>query len=228
MTRSLVRLALALALVAPAALPAQQIKLGTGLAANGTALADGATDPFWSISTDGGNTFTSAKVLGNAFNTPCGCGILANALSGKWINQTGAIGSGYPIGRTVYTRRTFDLTGYDLSTVSIGGSFSVMDSNLGLYLNGHLIPGSTLIYPSYAPWMFLTNFAVQGNSGWFTQGINTLEFQVTSVNGVYDGVMLQNGQLDGTMVSTTPEPASVVLIASGLLGVFAVGRRRRA
>ncbi len=213
----------------PAMVGAQSINLGTGLSAGGVALADGATDPFWTTSVNGGATFSAAKVLGNSFNTPCGCSILPNALSGKWINTTGQIGTGWPIGQTVYTRRSFDLSGYDLTSVLLSGSFAVMDSNLGLYLNGTLLPGTTLLYPSYTPWSFLTNFSVLGTSGLFNAGVNTLEFRSTSVNSIYDGVMLQKASVDGdyTPPATVPEPASLALMATGLVGVAVVGRRRR-
>ena len=81
-----------------------------------------------------------------------------------WINATGAIGSGFPIGPMIRTQRAFDLTGYDLSTVSLLGKVAVMDSNLGLDLNGHPLAGSVLLHPSTNPWQVLTNFSVASAS----------------------------------------------------------------
>ena len=129
-----------------------------------------------------------------------------------WINATGAIGSGFPIGPTIRTQRAFDLTGYDLSTVSLVGKVAVMDSNLGLYLNGNLLAGSVLLYPSTNPWQFLTNFSVASASGWFYQGMNTLEFQTTTVNSVYDGVLVEQADVMGSPDPSlvTPEPTSCV------------------
>ncbi len=216
-------LAAALWVAGPAA--AQSINLGTGLSPTGVALADGTSDPFW-VTWVGGANFTAAKVLGDGFNTPCGCGILPNALSGKWINATGVIQSSWTIYDTIYTRRTFNLTGYDLSTVSLSGSWSVMDGLIGMYLNGNLIGGTSYPYPPNANWQLLHAFSVAGASN-FLAGTNELEFRTTTVNGIYDGVLLENASVDGAM-STVPEPASIVLLASGLAGISFVGRRRKA
>ena len=128
-----------------------------------------------------------------------------------WINATGAIGSGFPIGPMIRTQRAFDLTGYDLSTVSLLGKVAVMDSNLGLDLNGHPLAGSVLLHPSTNPWPLLTNFSVASASGWFDHGMNRLEFQTTTVNSVHDGVLVERADVMGSPDSSmvTPGPTSL-------------------
>lgn len=202
-----------------------QINLSTGLSAGGAALAEGASDPFWSISTIGNSYIPqSAVVLYDADNATCHCGILANAPTGQWISDVAQVNNTWGIGPTVFASRTFDLTGYNLSSVTLTGNFSVMDSNIGLFLNGFLIPGTTVLYPPNLPWQYLTSFST--NSG-FNAGINTLEFQSNSSNSIYDGVMLRDTWVNGEQSNTVPEPASMVLFSTGLIGVYGVARRRR-
>ena len=202
-----------------------QINLSTGLSAGGAQLAGGSSDPFWSISTIG-NAYVpqSAVVLFDADNATCACGILANAPTGQWISDVAQVNNTWGTGPTVFVSRTFDLTGYNPSSVTLTGNFSVMDSNIGLFLNGILIPGTTVLYPPNFPWRYLTSFST---SIGFNAGINTLEFQSNSSNATWDGVMLRDTWVNGEQLNTVPEPASMVLFATGLIGVYGVARRRR-
>jgi hypothetical protein len=202
-----------------------QINLSTGLSAGGAALAEGASDPFWSISTIG-NAYTpqSAVVLYDADNATCHCGILANAPTGQWISDVAQVNNGWGVGPTVFASRTFDLTGYNLLSVTLTGNFSVMDGNIGLFLNGFLIPGTTVFFPPNLPWQYLTSFST--GSG-FNAGLNTLEFRSNSSNAMWDGVMLRDTWVNGNQLNTVPEPASIALLGSGLLGMAIVARRRQ-
>jgi hypothetical protein len=95
-----------------------QINLSTGLSTTGSALAEGASDPFWTIATIG-NAYTaqSAVVLRDADNATCFCRILANAPTGQWISDVAQVSNGWGVGPTAFASRTFDLTGYNLSSV---------------------------------------------------------------------------------------------------------------
>jgi hypothetical protein len=163
-------------------------------------------------------------VLYDADNATCGCGILANAPTGQWISDVAQVNNTWGMGPTAFASRNFDLTGYNLSSVTLTGNFAVMDSNIGLFLNDILIPGTTALYPPSTPWQYLTAFST--NSG-FNAGSNTLEFRSSSTNATWDGVMLRETRVNGSQTNTVPEPASIVLLGSGLLGMAMVARRRQ-
>ncbi|MFX8262588.1 hypothetical protein ABTL46_22285, partial [Acinetobacter baumannii] len=64
------------------------------------------------------------------------------ASTAAWITDSGSADSaatGWGIGKPVYLRTTFDLTGFDLATTALSGTWRVADNLLGIYLNGVLI-----------------------------------------------------------------------------------------
>ena len=221
---SALRRALVLAaLVAPAA-GAQPINVSTGINAGGSVLADGAADPFWSISVQGG-AFNPAVVL-----RPDGqcCGMeTANATLAKWITDQSAPGSivtGWGVGPEAVLRRTFDLTGYDLSSVSLTGNWRIADGLVGLFLNGNLLASSPA-FPS-SNWDSDHPLSVLASSGFFVAGVNTIEARATSGNSTWDGLYL-NATVGGRQISAVPEPSSVALVATGAVVLFGAARRRR-
>jgi hypothetical protein len=199
---------------------AQPINVSTGVNAAGTPLADGSSDPFWTISVQGGPS-TPAIVL-----FPAGqcCGMeTANTSVAKWISDvTGPTSpaTGWGVGPTAVLQRTFDLTGYSLPTVSFTGNWRAADNLIGLLLNGNLIASTGGAFTSN--WDTDHPFSVTTG---FLPGLNTIEVQANSVNSLWDGLYLA-GTVSGQVVGTVPEPATVALMATGLLALAGVMRRR--
>jgi hypothetical protein len=107
---------------------------------------------------------------------------------------------------------TFDLTGLDPNTAQISGAWAA-DQFGSMYLNNMLV--SSIGDGNWAgP---LTTFSI---NQYFVQGVNTLRFDVLFPDGG-DGLIVSNlvGEAD-----PVPEPATVGLLAAGLLGL---ARRRR-
>ena len=227
-------LAVAASLAVATAAQAGPINISTGTDGSGGVLADGTVDPNWQISVAGG-PFTSAVVI---FPADECCGMeTVDTTKAKWINNVTNPNATFPNGtpngwnNNPYTviRRTFDLTGYDLSTVGLNGIWRVADGIQGAFLNGNLLFTS----PAYIPfpnqnipnWTTDHPFSVVTGSPFFVAGVNTLEFQTETINGIYDGLYL-NAVVDGRLIPTAPEPASLGLLATGVLALVRVRRRR--
>jgi hypothetical protein len=117
-----------------------------------------------------------------------------------------------------YTR-TFNLTGYDLSTVSISGGWTLDDSGI-LVLNGKTI--GTL---GDGNWGSFTPFS-DSTSTDFNQGVNTLQIEITDTDTFLEGVNL-NGTLTGTQTGVVPEPSNVaIVLIAGFAALLIVARRR--
>jgi hypothetical protein len=141
-----------------------------------------------------------------------------------WISNTPS-GSNGGIGNMVRFnfRQLFDLTGYDASTASLSFQWGCDDVPSG--------------WPVIMPYFTVNGGAAQGmgtcgsyNYGQtvtvsgFTEGVNTLDFFVEG-NGQTDGLELRT--IEVAAVTATPEPATLALLGTGLLGIIGFSRRAR-
>jgi PEP-CTERM motif len=202
----------ALLLLAPVTGRGQTPPANTGAAVNLSGTPP--RDTKWDVSTDNGLNWVQAYQVQN----PPGVW-QPNTTSYSWISATSS-GSG---GGGDYLFRTFfDLTGFDASSALM--TFMCAVDNLpggsgGFYsLNGGVYGGTCGEQP-----LFKFTGTQTVNSG-FNSGSNELLFHVFGDNQT-DGLVVGNMTLEAT--SAVPEPASMALLATGLVGVFGAARRRR-
>jgi hypothetical protein len=162
---------------------------------------------------------------------------LTTGTSSYWIAPTatsftgaGMVGPG-DVNYTYWT--TFDLTGYDLSTVTITGQWAVDDFG-AIHMNGSptYIAGTLIAYSAggsqYNSWH---TFTINSSSaGGLLQGVNTLAVGVNNKGSLTEpfnptGVRVEFTGFEGTLLSGIPEPGTLVLLGGGLLALGLFRRR---
>ncbi|MEA2698269.1 MAG: hypothetical protein QOI66_2540 [Myxococcales bacterium] len=146
----------------------------TGVGADGVLLAGGSVDPHYKLIQSADTTFTGPDAI---VADPIADGYwVANSDTSKWIapsaNQQYPGASPCNASGTYVYRTTFDLTGYNPTTLKISGMWAADNSGTDIRLNGASLGISA---PGYAP---LTAFTI--DSG-FVAGMNTLEFEILDI-----------------------------------------------
>jgi len=196
-----------------AALAAPITVHNTGVDSTDTLVAMGAETEFWTLlSAPGGAT----EVVGSNTFRFAHAAYIADSLQSAWVSPA-ASGNASVFGVYVY-ELLVDLTGFDLSSVSIKGMFST-DNDGFIRVNGAAAAATT----GFADFGSLHAFTLDSN---FLSGINSIQVGANN-GGNPTAFRVEFSEAAGSPIDPTavPEPASLLLVGSGIAGLIA--RRRR-
>lgn len=140
----------------------------------------------------------------------------------QWINPDSTINEQSPGGNYDY-QTSFNLTGLRPNTAVLMGSWGA-DNSGEILLNGLLATGTGTVITGDEGFLQLTAFTITGNTGaGFLAGVNTLDFVVNNEPDSPTGLVVD---ISGTADASTPEPSSLALFGSGVLGLTGLLRRK--
>ena len=183
-----------------------------------TALAAGTADPHYSLTTVpfGAPSIPLTMTPHPVWKSDAEGGV--SPFLSRWIGPFDNGTTDAPAGLYVY-HYTFDLTGYDASTVAVTGRWS-SDNGATMKLNGTLT-GNGTVEEAFRVW---TPFSLPLGSS-FVSGVNTLDFLVDNVGSTASPSGLRVEYLTATAADPVPEPFTMALAGGAL--AMAVRRRRK-
>lgn len=170
----------------------------TGVGANGSALAAGATDSHYNLIYDpDGVVETSTATAANA-------NWVQSARTAGWISPGASGNTSWSAGYYVY-ETTLNLTGYDPTTAVLSGLLAA-DDVVSIYLNH--VNSAVFTASGYSS---VTAFSL---SSGFVSGLNTVDFVVQNGSGP-TGLLVEGTAASASALA--PEPAALLLVTTGVL-----------
>jgi len=205
---------------------------GMNSSCTGTATI-GSIDPNWTLATPypsspSGQPLPSPPwnlTYGPAYvNTPNGFW-LANSSTSQWTTPQNESNLG---GNYVYATSFNIPVGYDPATASITGFWTSDNEGIEVWLNQQQITGFPLPGAGDSDKAF--PFTINSSDATFQSGLNTLYFEIRNRGlGGNDNDPTDTGirvEFQSSLVGAAPEPSSLLLMGSGVLGLGGVLRRK--
>ncbi|HNQ87063.1 MAG TPA: immunoglobulin domain-containing protein [Verrucomicrobiota bacterium] len=145
----------------------------TGIGADGAPAAAGTVSPYWTLIQNPDGGAADAFVANDGWPIAAGVWMVNDATS-KWIGSRAAVGESIPVGMFVY-RTAFDLTGRDISTVSITARWASDDGGQAVFVNGRTV--SVALSGGFTGW---TSFTLNKDNATFVEGVNTIDFALNN------------------------------------------------